>query len=83
MKYKRLVKQLKELDFPHLIRCASTREVHPRVVALSHDGKESAVSIHPSDGTRAQIYYHGSRSACRSAYMELLKLFENQSPIPA
>lgn len=68
-------RQLAELDFPRLCRFAFSTEEHPRCVVLCNDGNEWAVSIHPTDGTRPQIYYHGSQRDCHTAYEELLTLF--------
>lgn len=40
MSEEQIRKQLLELDCPHLCRLTVTVEVHPRCVALCHDGKE-------------------------------------------
>ena len=75
MSEEQIRKQLLELDFPNLCRLTVTVEVHPRCVALCHDGKEYAVTIHEMLSNRARIYFHASKSVCIEAYKSLLKVF--------
>ena len=74
-------KQLLELDFPNLCRLTVTVEVHPRCVALCHDGKEYAVTIHEMLCKRARVYYHGSKAVCFEAYKSLIKVFTNPDSV--
>ena len=53
MSEERIRKQLVDLDFPNLCRLIVTAEVHPRCIALCHDGKEYAVTIHEKLCNRA------------------------------
>ena len=64
MSEERIRKQLVDLDFPNLCRLIVTAEVHPRCIALCHDGKEYAVTIHEKLCNRAKVYYHGSKAVC-------------------
>ena len=56
-------KQLLALDCPHLCRLTVTAEVHPRCVALCHDGKEYAVTLHEMLSKRAWIYGTASKKS--------------------
>ncbi len=64
MSEERIRKQLVDLDFPNLCRLIVTAEVNPRCIALCHDGKEYAVTIHEKLCKRAKVYYHGSKAVC-------------------
>lgn len=72
MSQEQVRKQLVELDFPNLCRLTLTVEVHPRFIALCHDGKEYAVTIHETLYKRAKVYYHGTKAACVEAYKTLM-----------
>ena len=75
MSEERIRKQLVDLDFPNLCRLIVTAEVHPRCIALCHDGKEYAVTIHEKLCKRAKVYYHGSKAVYIEAYKSLVKVF--------